>query len=106
MVAHNPAHALQLKKEAEAMIPCGRPLPRGSDIDVILTGTALNIQLHFQYNSKQVEENIEIFRRKHQPDPARAIESCESNLRRWPPGEACLDRSPNGKWHMLREGIA
>ncbi len=106
IVAHDPAQALQLKREAEAMIPCGRPLPRVPGTNVILTATALGIQLHFEYSSQKVEENIEIFRRKPQADPARAIELCELNLRRWPPGEACLDRSPNGKWSMLREGIA
>ena len=106
MVAQNPDHSLQLKKEAEALIPCGRPLPIGLGSDVVLTGTALGIQLRFEYSSKQVEESIEIFRRKHQTYPARAIESCEYNLRRWPPGEACLDQSPTGKWSMLREGTA
>jgi hypothetical protein len=63
---------------------------------VILTGTAVGIQLHLGYSSKQVEETIAMFRRKHQTNPASAIESCELNLRPWPPGEACLDRSPNG----------
>ncbi len=105
MVANDPVRALQLKKDAEALIPAGRPLPRGST-SVVLTGTALGIQLQFEYDAEYVQEGIEIFRRKPQTDAARAIQSCETNLRRWPPGEACLDRSPNGKWCMLREGAA
>ena len=102
MVARNPTHALQLKKDAEAMIPSGRPLPRNAD--VVLTGSALDIQLEFIYSAKEVQETIEIFRRKFHPDVNIAIRACEMNIRRWPPGEAVLDRSPNGKWSMLREG--
>jgi hypothetical protein len=55
----------------------------------------LGIQLQFDIDAEYVQEGIEIFCRKTQTDAARAIQSCETNLRRWPPAEACLDRSPN-----------
>ena len=77
-----------------------------SALSVVLTGTALGIQLQFDYDAEYVQEGIEIFSRKTQTDAARAIQSCETNLRRWPPAEACLDHSPNGKWCLLLECAA